>query len=131
MSEHHDLGFIFPRLRFHQRLREDVFRLLETGAARQAVKHHEGNQPAAGSAADHAVRADGAELVRNQKLRKHLDTQTNVPARSGEQARTRAAAAGYAHRPVIFPHCDTLVRSYTLSGVELSSARGGGAAYRR
>ena len=39
--------FIFPRLRFHQRLREDVFCLLEAGAARQAVKHHEGNQPVA------------------------------------------------------------------------------------
>lgn len=91
--------FIFPQLRLHQCLREDVFCLLETGAACQTVKHHEGNQPVARQVADHAICEDGAELVRNQKLIKHLHVKTNVlPAPA---ARWRLASL------VIFPHDHT------------------------
>ena len=51
------------RLRVHQRLREDVLCLPEAGAPRQALQHHEGDQPPARQTAHDPVSADGAELV--------------------------------------------------------------------
>lgn len=50
-----------PRLQ--QCLREDVVRLPAPGAARAPLQHHEGDQPAPGPGAAHALRAAGAELV--------------------------------------------------------------------
>lgn len=56
-------------IRFHQRLREDVLCLSETGAPGETVKHHERNQPSAQQTAHNPVRADGAELVSNGQRR--------------------------------------------------------------
>lgn len=59
-SDQYSVSVVF---RFHQRLREDVVCVSETGAPCQAFKHHEGDQPPARQTAHHPVCANGAELV--------------------------------------------------------------------
>lgn len=58
--------------RFHQRLRAHVLRLPPSGAARPFVQHHEGDQPAAGPTAGHALRPAGPDMVRT--VHTHIHT---------------------------------------------------------
>lgn len=61
---------LFPR--FDQRLWTHVLRLPSSGASCPFVQHHEGDQPAAGPAAGHALRPPGPELVRHWILTQWL-----------------------------------------------------------